>query len=212
MESVEPVVLVALISAVVAILTAIATIISNLLITKKTFQANRDIEVLKGIKDRVHILFDLSTKEVDKISGLISGASECIQKIRDSARALLNDPDIISERDIYSINNDCRELSEYYQNHHPEINSEDRAFLHEAKNCATQISMSFRAIDLDRNNVSDHIKDINLQLKRIEMIQKELLTNNDTRINSIHNWEDAWPRYKKALREAQKTLEMNELG
>ena len=116
-------VFVALISAIVAIVTSVAGIIANIVITKKNLKANKDLEVFKTIKDRVHVLFELSTKEIDSITILISDGCSRIQKCRDSVRDLLTHPEHLSGAEITAVQEDCSETRNFFAKNHAKIKS-----------------------------------------------------------------------------------------
>ena len=70
--------------------------------------------MFKTIKDRVHVLFELSTKEIDGINELISLGSSRIQKCRDSVRDILKNPEKVFGDEIKAVPKDCCEIRNFF--------------------------------------------------------------------------------------------------
>lgn len=190
-------ILVAIIAAVTTTIASIATVVVNLLLTRKTLSAQKEVEVFRQLTARWQILLDMTNRHVDTITRSTDSACSQIQGVRDAVRAGIVQNLPVTRASISKIEQNAQLLVKCYQEHHPQFAVEERVLVHEAKNIALSISNSVASLEIETK--PGLVSSIYDRLTQLETIQKRLLALKSNHIRDLVDYVSPLERENKAL-------------
>lgn len=182
----EKEVLIAVIGTVTSIIVALVSLITALLVVRRTAKANQDIERLRLDQEQVRLLLGISVSTFEESLGAVEELCVLIQKCRDEIQILLPKLAIsFKQKDSKPILDSCGELITFYSKRYFLFTSDYRMSLHEIKNQSRKIHEILQSTNHLSENISQVSIDLSKYLDNLTKFQKELLEHRDKMLSTI---------------------------
>jgi hypothetical protein len=180
-------ILIAIIGVIAAFITALISLITALLVTKRTEKASQSLERLRLDQEQVKLLLGIKNETFEESLKAVEEACVLIQKTRDEIRSCL--PKIErggKEKDIKPALDSCEKLIDFFQNKHYLLIPEHREWLHEIKNLSGNAKFQLQnAIHQNSAENKKTIKSLQSYVETLGKVQTEFLEYRDKMIATL---------------------------
>ncbi len=179
--------MIAIIGVVAAVITSIVSLVTALLVTKRTEKADQNLERLRLDQEQVKLLLGIKNETFEESLNAVEEACVLIQKTRDEIRSCL--PKIErgrKEKDIKPALDSCEKLVDFFQNKHYLLIPEHREWLHEIKNLSVDAKFQLQnAIHKNSAENKKAIKSLQSYIETLGKVQTEFLEYRDKMIATL---------------------------
>lgn len=180
-------ILIAIIGVIAAFITALISLITALLVTKRTEKASQNLERLRLDQEQVKLLLGIKNETFEESLQAVEEACVLIQKTRDEIRSCL--PKIErggKEKDIKPALDSCEKLIDFFQNKHYLLIPEHREWLHEIKNLSGNAKFQLQNV-IHQNSAENKktIKSLQSYVETLGKVQTEFLEYRDKMIATL---------------------------